>query len=248
MPSTSATLLSYAATVVSFLISSVVIILAPSPALASLEEMCDRAALRASETTNVPFRILQAITRTETGRTRSGDLVPWPWTVNMEGSGHWFETQDAAQAFVFRHFKQGARSFDLGCFQVNYRWHGKGFTSINQMFDPDANALYAARFLRSLYVELGSWKDAAGAFHSRTPVFADAYKQRFQKIYSDLGEDGESAPVLVASSDPPQEPRQNLYPLLRRSGAASSRGSLVPLAQSAEAVPMFGARAPLAGQ
>ena len=48
------------------------------------------------------------------------------------------------------------------------------------MFDPDMNALYAARFLSELYREFGDWTGAAGAYHSRTPEYADRYKVKFQ--------------------------------------------------------------------
>jgi soluble lytic murein transglycosylase-like protein len=67
---------------------------------------------------------------------------------------------------------RGARSYDVGCFQINYRWHGQHFASLDQMFDPDANAAYAARFLSELYAEFGDWSRAAGAYHSRTPVLS----------------------------------------------------------------------------
>ena len=64
----------------------------------------------------------------------------------------------------------GRRSFDVGCFQINYHWHGHNFPSLEAMFDPDTGADYAARFLQSLYAERGNWSAAAGAYHSQTPV------------------------------------------------------------------------------
>ncbi|MCU9836401.1 transglycosylase SLT domain-containing protein [Ruegeria sp. WL0004] len=142
--------------------------------------LCDMAARRAARAHDVPLDVLRAITRVETGRSSGGALEPWPWTVNMEGVGHWFPSQTAAQTYVFERFKSGARSFDLGCFQINYRWHSQAFRSIDDMFDPEINADYAARFLKDLYGELGSWKAAAGAFHSRTQSLADAYAARFE--------------------------------------------------------------------
>ncbi|SDE33894.1 hypothetical protein [Ruegeria marina] len=87
--------------------------------------LCDTAARRAARAHDVPFDVLRAITRVETGRSSGGTLEPWPWTVNMEGAGHWFPSQAAAQRFVFDRFKSGARSFDVGCFQINYRWHAQ---------------------------------------------------------------------------------------------------------------------------
>ncbi len=155
-------------------------------AMSEVGALCDRAAQRAALAEGVPLDVLRAITRVETGRTRGGVFEPWPWTVNLEGKGYWFASEAEAKSYVFNVFKDGARSFDVGCFQINYRWHGKAFRSIDAMFDPDENATYAARFLNQLYVELGSWPAAAGAYHSRTQSLAQAYTDRFQTILARL--------------------------------------------------------------
>ena len=190
--------------------------------------ICDRAAEQVAAETLVPASVLRAITRTETGRGNEGRLDPWPWTVNMQGKGLWFDSEDDARAYVFSKFKEGARSFDVGCFQINYKWHGAAFQSIDQMFDPLENGRYAAKFLTTLHSELGSWEAAAGAYHSRTKVYADRYKARFRKIRA---EDQKlvTQPVEQVANVPP---RKNTYPLLRSSSAPARRGSLVPLANT----------------
>jgi hypothetical protein len=50
------------------------------------------------------------------------------------------------------------------------------------MFNPERNALYAAHFLIELHREFGSWTEAAGAYHSRTPEHADRYKAKFSDL------------------------------------------------------------------
>nr|WP_234998943.1 transglycosylase SLT domain-containing protein [Ruegeria sp. AU67] len=111
--------------------------------------ICDNAA----QSEGVPLDVMRAIARVETGRTADGALQPWPWTINVEGKGIWFTSEFEAKSYVFEIFKAGKRSFDIGCFQINYRWHGEAFRSIDAMFDPDENAKYAARFLKDLYTE-----------------------------------------------------------------------------------------------
>ena len=141
---------------------------------------------------------------------------------------------------MFDHFKRGAVSFDVGCFQINYKWHHEAFTSIDQMFEPLANALYAAGFLKSLYAEKGSWGAAAGAYHSRNAQYADGYQARFEEIRAGfIAEDGRPLPdvpatLLVAATegvDPALRAeviRINTYPLLQ-AGTGGAMGSLVPL-------------------
>ena len=62
--------------------------------------------------------------------------------------------------------------------QINYRWHGHAFPSLEAMFDPEWTATYAAQFLRTLYEERGDWSAAAGAYHSLTPELAPDVSRR----------------------------------------------------------------------
>lgn len=199
--------------------------------------VCDQAATLAAARSGVPISVLKAIALTETGRTHDGISRPWPWTVNMEGKGVWFDDRASAQAYAVAHFDLGARSFDIGCFQINYKWHHQAFASIDAMFDPVANALYAAGFLNSLYAETGDWELAAGAYHSRTPEHAERYRARFATYRAQfLAEDG--LPLRVTDIAPgsdaeamtayPARVRTNTFPLLQ-AGGAPSIGSLVPL-------------------
>ena len=135
-----------------------------------VSSLCDEASRIASKEFGIPEQIMLAITRTETGRSHQGATYPWPWTVNLEGRGLWFDTQAEALAFVFDHFKTGTRNFDVGCFQINYRWHGAAFASIDQMFDPMANARYAASFLTSLYAKSGDWAAYSGVMRPPVPI------------------------------------------------------------------------------
>jgi hypothetical protein len=196
--------------------------------------ICERAALDAANESGVPLGVLRAISLTETGRRKNKTFQPWPWTVNMEGVGKWFDTFEDARSYVEQHFQRGARSFDVGCFQINYRWHHQAFESIDQMFDPRENALYAARFLTELYEEFGDWSKAAGAYHSRTPKYANKYKARFDRILANLEPLPQMRPEVVEMQPPvdtiPVKP--NTFPLLQR-GAGSALASLVPLRDSA---------------
>lgn len=214
----------------------------PAGARPEIAAICDQAAVRISQESGVPLDVLRSISLTETGRRKDGAFRPWPWTVNMEGAGKWFDTRDEAQAYVDRHFARGARSFDVGCFQINYRWHGRAFSSVEEMFDPLANARYAARFLTELYDEFGDWSRAAGAYHSRTPALARKYAARFDRIRARLPApvampEAEDRLVLATATpdDLPKAPaRINRYPFLVPGRASGGLASLVPQAGPSE--------------
>ncbi len=198
--------------------------------------ICEIAAVKASQKYAVPLNVLRAISLTETGRRMNGEIRPWPWTINMEGKGKWFDDRKGARSYVDRHFERGARSFDVGCFQINYRWHGEHFESLTEMFDPQINADYAAKFLAELFDEFGDWSRAAGAYHSRTPKYANKYRARFNRLIAGLSPEPvlpEATRVVADIKPKPTKPRSNSFPLLQVRTSRAAFASLVPLPQDA---------------
>ena len=53
--------------------------------------------------------------------------------------------------------QRGAKFIDIGCMQINHRFHGADFRSLSEMFDPARNVDYAANFLKALKAQEGSW-------------------------------------------------------------------------------------------
>jgi hypothetical protein len=178
--------------------------------------LCNRAARLAADATGVPYEALLALSVVETGR----DLRPWPWTVNLGGEGHWLDTADAAARLVAEALGRGATNIDIGCFQLNYRWHAAAFRSTEDMLDPERNALYAATYLAEQYARTGDWALAAAAYHSSTPEHAARYQARFEETAARLDE----TPLTPAVAE---VDRTNGFPLLV-AGAQGHNGSLVP--------------------
>ncbi len=140
-----------------------------------------RQAISAAERANaIPDHLLAAIGRIESGRRdpASGALHPWPWTINAEGDGQFFDTKMQAVAAVRALQARGVRSIDVGCLQINLMHHPDAFMTLEQAFDPHANADYAARFLRQLYGQSGTWPKATGLYHSATPELGEPYQKQ----------------------------------------------------------------------
>lgn len=193
---------------------SVVTLILGAAAGFGASNVCDHAARQAARTTGVPLQVLRAIARIETGHTRNGQFQPWPWAVNLQGQGQWFRDRTAARDYI-RHARAiGVQNLDVGCFQLNYRWHGQAFDSAEAMLDPRASALYAARFLAKLYRETGDWTLAAGAYHSRTEAHSRRYRARFKEYLTHL--DG---PVPAVPRHRPSAARPPALGSLFRAGA-----------------------------
>lgn len=208
------------------------ITLAADPALAASDgQLCLAAAHRAAVAHGVPEDVLIAISLTETGTRRSGELLPWPWAVNTGGPSHWFDTRDEALTFAYAQLKIGKRNFDVGCFQLNFRWHSDAFQSLNDMFDPDLNADYAARFLKSHYAETGDWTKAAGRYHSMTEEYAERYRDAFNAHRNRVRAGG----FDVAEATPQRRaPSTGGLAALAAPSGRSTAGSLVALGSTAQ--------------
>jgi hypothetical protein len=66
--------------------------------------------------------------------------------------------------------------------QVNLMYHPEAFASLEQAFDPVANATYAAGFLQRLFAQTGSWPAATAAYHSAVPELGQPYQRKVQSV------------------------------------------------------------------
>jgi hypothetical protein len=209
----------------------------PVGATESPSALCENAADIATVRSNIPVNIMQAIALTETGRTIDGRLRPWPWVLNIGGDAVWFQSQADTLDHANELIASGITNFDIGCFQLNYRWHAANFDSLNSMLNPEINALYAAHYLTQKYSIAGSWGDAVGAYHSATVTYAHAYLARFLEIYNGLGDLQDQPNVTVMVPEETQHSPANRFPLLLP-GKYGNGGSLVPT--GGDVRPLFG--------
>jgi hypothetical protein len=133
----------------------------------------------------LPPKLLHTIGIVESGRTdpATGRVTPWPWTIDVAGTGHMYASKAAAIAAVRDLQSSGIVSIDVGCMQINLMHHPDAFASLDEAFDPSANTRYGARFLSALYRETGNWPQAAAAYHSRTPDIAASYEMRVMSLW-----------------------------------------------------------------
>ncbi len=151
------------------------------------DALCSMAAREAGVEYGVNFDLLQTISAVESGRwdNLQNRYVAWPWTVNVKGKGYYFSSKDEAVKAVREFQAKGINSIDVGCMQINLKYHGNEFSSIEDALDPVKNVKYSAKFLRSLYSRNGnSWKKAAKKYHSSHPKRGEAYTQRLENRFN----------------------------------------------------------------
>jgi hypothetical protein len=171
---------------------------APRQAFDDPWKICLRATQMQERLDGLPQHLLTAISKAESGRWDEANRanVAWPWTVTSGGEGKFFATRGEALAEVRRLKARGVSNIDVGCMQINLHHHGHHFASLEQAMDPEANAAYAARFLRSLHAAAGDWTQAAANYHSTTPERNESYKAKVVRLWDETKREN---PIAVAA-------------------------------------------------
>lgn len=149
------------------------------------EYECLRYLQSAERSLRVPQGLLMAISLAESGRVgEDGRLASWPWTINVNGRGQYFESKDEAVAATRKLLDSGQRSIDVGCMQVNLRYHPDAFATVEAAFDPATNVTYGAQYLASLHQVQGSWSKAVERYHSSDDGRREQYRERVIELWN----------------------------------------------------------------
>ncbi len=152
---------------------------------------CRTAIAEAARTHGVAEEVLLAIGTVESGLQ--------PWVINANGQPRLYDSHAAAVAGTGALRAAGVESIDVGCMQVNLRWHPTAFATLAEAFDPRANADYAARYLLALFRQTGSWPAAMASYHSGQPSGGGLYACQVQAQIARL--QGQAPPPCAATLD-----------------------------------------------
>ena len=158
----------------------------PIQAIDNPWKICARETAKVERQKGIPEYLLAAISLTETGRWNEErrENIAWPWTVTARGEGRYFASKRGAITHVYELWDEGVENIDVGCMQINLRYHGRAFANLDEAFDPAANTEYAAQFLKELNKQTRSWTGAAAQYHSADPVKNRPYKRTVLKYWN----------------------------------------------------------------
>jgi len=153
----------------------------------------------------IPQGLLTAISFVESGRPlgENREMTAWPWTINVNGAGRYFDTKEAAVAETRKLLDEGQRSIDVGCMQINLRYHPNAFRSIEDAFDPALNVAYGAQFLKSLHQLQGSWAKAVERYHSSEDGRREEYRERVLAFWNTEARSLIMNAVMAENTDTP---------------------------------------------
>ena len=119
---------------------------------------------------HIPPGLLLAVIKTESNLN--------PFALNINGKSLFFNDKDKAIKAINEAIASGATNLDIGLAQINYRWHGENFTSVDSMLSPELNINYAAELLSKLKLTHGDWHKALRYYHSARPIHHKAYSRK----------------------------------------------------------------------
>ena len=148
-------------------------------------QLCPSLIEAAEQAMELPPHLLQTISKVESGRWNEAEAarLAWPWTISAKGKGRYLPSKQAMLAEIRALQRRGIKSIDVGCMQVNLKYHGDAFDSLEQAVDPVHNVAYAAVFLSQLQADSRSWPKAIGRYHSQTPKLSNKYRSKVMKAW-----------------------------------------------------------------
>lgn len=210
--------------------------------------LCEAAAVHHERANTLPRALLAAVAMAESGRylPKKQKSRPWPWTINAEGKPYYFKTKAEAIAKTQQLLDGGMRSIDVGCMQVNLRYHPHAFASLDDAFDPMTNVAYGAEFLMELRERTGSWQQAVANYHSQTAWRGGRYFARVIRIWEN--ERNRVASIAYTPAPPIVDVSGLLKPAILRSESAAvhtavASATYLPAPKLLDAAPVQSVRA-----
>ncbi len=152
-------------------------------------KLCENTIESVELQTDIPKGLLLGIGKAEAIRKINNKYIIWPWTINHAGKSLFFDTKKQMTNYVFKNLKRNDFNIDVGCMQINIKWHKNNFKKISDMFEINPNISYAASFLQQLKNKYGSWDKAIKHYHSSDPKKNKPYLIKVKSFWKKVAEE-----------------------------------------------------------
>ncbi len=134
---------------------------------------------------NIPNKLLTSISLVESGVKKGDKFVSWPWTLNVAGKSKYFKNKEQTLVFIKKNLSK-VNKIDVGCMQINLKYHGQEFKNFEHVLDPESNVKYAAKHLRELFGRYKTWNEAVSRYHSSKPLRKKRYLNKVHSFWAEL--------------------------------------------------------------
>ncbi|HEV7368502.1 transglycosylase SLT domain-containing protein [Arenibaculum sp.] len=171
----------------------VAILFQASPSQAA---QCTDYAIEAEREHDLPPGLLLSIALVESGM----GGVPQPYALNVGGRPVMAASREEARAHLRDPAGRLRKNVMVGCMQISLTYHKEHFKPVDRILDPRANVFYAARYLKRLRIETGSWTKAVARYQGGSQRQRLAYVCKVHGNLSALAAEGAS--ILDAAHCP----------------------------------------------
>jgi len=137
----------------------------------------------------IPARLFYAVALTESGQSSLSQKQwrPWPWTLNINGQGHYYPSRQAAWTKLQQALKDKQTAVDVGLMQIAWRYHRQALGSAWQALEPLHNLRVGAGILKRCYARMTDWWQSLGCYHApNDPDRARKYRERVRQHWQQL--------------------------------------------------------------
>ena len=135
-----------------------------SPAHAQTQaEACPAMIYAAEQRYGIPAGLLMAVALTESGDANG----PNPHAMNIAGRTYIAPHVEGMAQVIAQNLQAGQNSIDVGCMQINLKFHAHNFRSPYELLNSRTNVDYGARYLTDLAIKTRSWRDAVMSYHNK---------------------------------------------------------------------------------
>ena len=162
---------------------------------------------------NIPENLLLAISKVESKHS--------PWAVNAQRKSRFFSTKEAAIQHIQKLQAKGVKNINIGCMQINLQTRGRKFKDIGDILTPYNNIAYAAKLMKVLYAQYGSWEEAVKYYHSSSSVHNVTYKHKVYTAWAHTKGESYQIPseTINWNNQPSMQPKQPLVKVVFGPGA-----------------------------
>jgi len=137
----------------------------------------------------VPCDLLYALALTESGQSSmsNNQWRPWPWTLNIDGRGQYFQSRTQAWQHLQQALTEKHRATDVGILQINWGYHQRALGSAWEALEPYHNLQVGAAILKRCFDSRSDWWQSAGCYHApNNSKRAEAYRLRVQRHWRQI--------------------------------------------------------------
>lgn len=185
------------------LFASLAIMIAGLPLASTAKaDECTDLTIEAERKYELPAGLLLSIALVESGM----DGKPQPYALNLQGKPLIAQTISEARTHLRDSAGRLRKNTMVGCMQISLSHHKDQFKPVDRILDPRANVFYAARYLKRLHAETGSWTRAVARYQGGTRQQRMSYLCRVHDNLVSLHAGGVQqldAAYCAYSGDPP---------------------------------------------